>query len=166
VEDVSWLDCQETMRRLGLLLPTEAQWEYATRAGTDSVWWTGNERGSWEGMVNLGDAAPDDTTQRMSRNDGWQTHAPVGWYPPNAFGLHEVMGNVAEWCRDGMGDYRLDVSPGDGELHASDTRHRANRGGDGQYDSTRARSAAREWNAPEYHNPWIGLRPSRRVETR
>ncbi len=161
VEDVSWLDCTETLRCLGLVLPTEAQWEYAERAGTTTPWWTGKDADSWEGKINIGDGDPRDNSHQMSRNDGWSSHAPIGTYPANAFGLHEVLGNVAEWCRDLFGDYTLDVSPGDGERLVSGARHRMVRGGNGESAAIRARSASREIRTPEDHTPWIGVRPAR-----
>jgi formylglycine-generating enzyme required for sulfatase activity/serine/threonine protein kinase len=166
VEDVSWFDCSETVRRLGLDLPTEAQWEYATRAGTTTIWWTGDTADSWEGVINIGDRDPADPGHELSIHDGWSSHAPVGVYPPNGFGLHEVLGNVNEWCRDGYGPYALDVKSGDGERLVKDSRHRVVRGGGGESLALRARPASRLPRAPEDRTPWIGLRPACRVQGR
>jgi formylglycine-generating enzyme required for sulfatase activity len=166
VEDVSWLDCTETLRRLGLVMPTEAQWEYAERAGTTTIWWTGNDGESWEAKINIGDGDPRDPSHQMSRNDGWSSHAPVGTYPANAFGLHEVLGNVSEWCRDLYGDYTLEVSKGDGQRLVPGSRHHIVRGGGGESTCDRARSGSRAIRTPEDHTPWIGLRPSRALTGR
>jgi formylglycine-generating enzyme required for sulfatase activity len=161
VEDVSWFECTETVRRLGLVLPTEAQWEYAERAGTTTIWWTGNDSASWEGVINIGDLDPRDPGHDASKHDGWSSHAPIGTYPPNGFGLHEVLGNVGEWCRDAYGEYALDVRSGDGERQVRNSRHHVVRGGGGESIAIRARSAFRLPRAPEDHTPWIGLRPAR-----
>ena len=84
VADVSWNDCQEFCRKTGLRLPTEAQWEYACRAGAD------RSRGE---TVRIGDVA------WCYSNSGERTH-PVGEKDANAFGLHDMHGNVFEWCED------------------------------------------------------------------
>jgi len=88
VEMVSWNDCRDFCARTGLELPTEAQWEYACRAGTDTPYSTGERLTAKEARVN--GAAFD---------EGSGT-APVGSFPPNGFGLHDLHGNVPEWCQD------------------------------------------------------------------
>src|SRR5262245_14637069 len=124
VEQVSWFSCDELMRRLQLTLPTEAQWEYAARAGTETIWWTGGEKESLEGAANLADVA----NQRMMQaslgggdveawlDDGHARSSPVGSYRANPFGLHDVVGNVSEWCRDSMCSYNDEHRKGDGQL--------------------------------------------------
>ncbi len=85
VEQVSWDDCQEFCTKTGLSLPTEAQWEYACRAGTS---------GPFAGTGNL-----DDMGWHRKNSGGRRTH-PVGEKKPNQFGLHDMHGNVWEWCED------------------------------------------------------------------
>ena len=113
VELVSWNQCQRELTRLHLDIPTEAQWEYAARAGTQSVWWLGNEKESLRGVVNIADKAAkeragvtwDSIRDWPDNDDGFVIHAPVGSYGANPWGLHEVHGNIREWCRDWFGNY-------------------------------------------------------------
>lgn len=95
VESVSWHDCQEFCRKVGqgLRLPTEAEWEYACRAGT-----TGDYAGE------IGDMA------WYSDNSGEKTH-PVGSKQPNLWGLYDMHGNVWEWCEDRYSEEYYASSP-------------------------------------------------------
>jgi formylglycine-generating enzyme required for sulfatase activity len=124
VEQVSWEDCRETVERLGLVLPTEAQWEYAARGGTRTPWWTGGEPQSIQGAANIADQSFGRyfaTVQRWESwlDDGYGRHAPVGSFRANPFGLHDTVGNVTEWCRDWIGPYSERARSGDGERMAS-----------------------------------------------
>src|SRR6185503_3453921 len=91
VEQVSWTTCSEVLSRMDLLLPTEAQWEYAARAGTLSVWWTGDVKESLAGAANVADSfcrkngGPSVWVYEDWLDDGYSVHAPVGSYAPNAF---------------------------------------------------------------------------------
>jgi WD40 repeat protein/formylglycine-generating enzyme required for sulfatase activity len=94
VTEVSWLDCQEFIKKLnaktngGYRLPTEAEWEYACRAGTTTAY-------------SFGDSITKDEA-----NVAWGTSTKmVGSYKPNAFGLYDMHGNVWEWCEDWKADY-------------------------------------------------------------
>ena len=103
VESVTWFECVEFARRLGLALPTEARWEYAVRAGADQDWPWGDDRRSIAGMDNILDKRSG--AGRVVSSDGlledpYYFHAPVGSMRPNAFGLYDVPGNVKEWCQD------------------------------------------------------------------
>jgi len=87
--------------RLGLSLPSEAQWEYGCRGGTTTVWWTGNEMESLHGAANWMDRYANEHGNDLAAkwlDDGNSNHSRVGSYLPNGFGLHDVTRNVWEWC--------------------------------------------------------------------
>jgi formylglycine-generating enzyme required for sulfatase activity len=91
-------------------------------------------------------------------------HAKVGSYAANAFGLHDVLGNVWEWCRDENVNYGVSVESGDGlrgvEVQGG-FRARALRGGSFKVVASFARSADRAMATPEARNDVLGLRPAR-----
>lgn len=163
VEKVDWEDCRLVLSRLGLLLPTEAQWEYAGRAGTDTPWWTGEDPNGIDEGGNLADKYAKEHGG-LSRwqfetglNDGHTVHAPVGQYRPNAFGLHDTMGNLYEWVRDEYGPYDGGAAPY--------KNYRVIRGGAYDANAVYARSSARLWRQQRYggRDPDVGCRPSKRV---
>lgn len=91
-------------------LPTEAEWEYAARAGTTGRNYWGSGLGNPCAYANIHDMTskrvfPELTTKNHSCKDGYEVSAPVGSYKPNAFGLYDMMGNVWEWVGDWYGDY-------------------------------------------------------------
>ncbi|MEP3478411.1 MAG: formylglycine-generating enzyme family protein [Fuerstiella sp.] len=99
VVHLSWIDVQEYCKWAGKSLPSEAQWEYAARAGQQGNFYPwGNQRNPdgkqlqniWQGTFPIEDTA----------EDGFKTTAPVGTFPANQFGLHDMTGNVWEWCAD------------------------------------------------------------------
>jgi len=171
VEQVSWTECDDTLTELALELPTEAQWEYAARSGTSTPWWTGDAKESLAGAANIADRA----AARAGANwpgiadwpeldDGFGVHAPVGSFRASAFGLHDMNGNVWEWCRDWFGSYDSPVREGDGERNATDKRFRINRGGSFYHDAAHARSACRNNSAPETRINHLGVRAARVLE--
>jgi formylglycine-generating enzyme required for sulfatase activity len=164
VEQVSYEDCAVVARRLGLVLPTEAQWEHACRAGTSSPWWTGDERGSLAGAANVADRTWRAEGGRGEfeewLEDGYVVHAPVGALKPNAFGLHDVHGNVWEWCRDWYCREAHELRPGDGERVVPHGAYRVYRGGSWYISARLARSADRGWREPGDSNASLGFRPA------
>ncbi len=126
VEKVSWIDAMEFCARLNetasppegweYTLPTEAQWEYACRAGTTTPFWWGNE---WEeGRANAGNGPLAGDQKKYFQENGLPTDStmPVWTFDPNPWGLYDVTGNVWEWCADSVstdpegpetGDYRV-----------------------------------------------------------
>jgi formylglycine-generating enzyme required for sulfatase activity len=170
VEMVSWLDADRVLGRLGLVLPTEAQWEYGARANTSTPWWTGAQRESLRGTVNLADrsatraGAPWFTPEDWpDLDDGYPVHAPVDAFLPNPFGLFQVHGNLAEWCREPYAFYDTPARDGDGERRGGQT-HRITRGGKFDDIAARARSAYRPGEVPEYRSHAVGLRPARAID--
>jgi len=169
VEMVSWDDAVGVLERLALTLPTEAQWEYAARAGTETPWWTGFERETLIGAANLADRAAAaigaqwvDIAAWPELDDGYPVHAPVGSFPANGFGLHDTIGNVWEWCWDDSGSYDRALRPGDGRRERDpDKAFRINRGGSFSNSAARARSSYRNATAPSSPAHSLGLRPVR-----
>jgi formylglycine-generating enzyme required for sulfatase activity/serine/threonine protein kinase len=167
VEEVSWTDAMRILSRLGLVLPTEAQWEYGARAGTSTPWWTGTEKESLRGAVNLRDGYAQvhglgvSTSAETWLDDGYTAHAPVGSFRANGFGLHDTAGNLWELCREPFGRYDLPVREGDGERIGTTQTSRMIRGSSYFAGSVSARSAARFDVTPDYRDFSIGLRPAR-----
>ena len=146
VERVSWEDAQAFCRKLSEMdgvtyrLPTEAEWEYACRAGTDTEWYWGDR---W-----------DDTLSWIGPPTGGETKS-VGTKPANPWGLYDMIGNVWEWCEDSYGPYAPDeaVDPKAG----GDDKHVC-RGGGAWSIWRYARSAARG-NGPPDDSDWhLGFR--------
>lgn len=151
IEGVSWRAAQAWLRRAGggLRLPSEAEWEHAARAGTSGAYYWGevmNPELCWFGQ-----------------GAAWRTHPPREHLDcGNAFGLVDVLGNVAEWCQDAFLPWRQDL-PADGRpaepplLGAA----RVLRGGDGFATATQCTCAARNGARETDWGAGIGLRVAR-----
>jgi len=150
VEMVSWDDAQAFCKKLSertrqtVRLPSEAEWEFACRAGTTTAYYSG------DAVADLGRAA---WYNANSRN----TAHPVGQKEPNAFGIHDMHGNVWEWCQDyGQERYKPEAAvdpqgPPEGQLRVS-------RGGFWDNGPGPCRSADRIRNAPGHRVNYIGFR--------
>ena len=145
VEQVSWNDCQEYLKNAGsgYRLPTEAEWEYACRAGTKTRFHSGNSD------FNLASAA------WYKNNSGKQTH-PVAQRQANAWGFYDMHGNVWEWCADWVGDYPQGVVE-DPQGPSSGT-FRVLRGGSWDCTPRYCRSAFRGSFKPDYRFSSYGFR--------
>jgi formylglycine-generating enzyme required for sulfatase activity len=160
VEFMTWDDCAECLPNAGLLLPTEAQWEYACRAGTETPWWIGDD----EMLVLLGGNIQFPISSEDS--SGRVRVRRVGLGHSNAFGLHDTIGNVSEWCRDSDSeDYWNPPAAGDGlrsrGIHDLGSIIRMARGGGWGNSTAHARSAARSYCTPGIRLHSLGVRPAR-----
>ena len=153
VVNVSWNDaaafCVWLSKKEGkkYRLPTEAEWEYACRAGTTTRYSFGNDpeglvkyANSWDaGVIEKWPAA----SNRLKGNDGYIFTAPVGSFLPNPFGLYDMHGNVNQWCADWFGkDYYSVSGVDDPQGPATGTQH-VLRGGSFVYHAAACRCAAR-----------------------
>ena len=148
VEQVSWYDCQEFLRKAGegYRLPTEAEWEYACRAGSSMRFCFGDEE------EKLGEYA------WFSDNYGSTTH-PVGQRKPNSWGFLDMHGNVWEWCQDRYGAYPSGPATDPSGPTSGDPV--VLRGGSWYYYPGHCRSANRPWFRPDYQNYFVGFRAAR-----
>lgn len=157
VENVNWFEAMTFAGKLNEIfledlpngyifsLPTEAQWEYACRAGTSSRYYNGD---------SLDDLSKIAWYKENSLGKTW----PVGKKEPNQWGLYDMLGNVAEWCFDAPSDYPLApsldwIGEGNGEV-------RAIRSGSWNtpVDSSAFRCACRLWVPPDSKRSWFGFR--------
>ncbi len=112
VVKVSWRDCQKFIHKLMQMtgeryaLPTEAQWEYAARAGSTTAYFWGHQIDCTRAMY-ANNPPKNDACVAANRAKGLEPgcRAPVKQYPPNAWGLYDMHGNVWEWCLDTFGRY-------------------------------------------------------------
>lgn len=169
VENMLWNDARAALHRHGLDLPTEVQWEYAARAGTETYWFTGNHPRSLEGYANVAGFETRPAARRGFRaafDDGETGVAPVGAFLPNPFGLHDMLGNVWEWCRDAYVEKLTSVNPrpGDGLREVPGPRpSRCIRGGSFDQPIQYGRPGQRNFWPIERTNRELGIRPQRPV---
>ena len=161
VVNVSWNDakqfCNWLTKREGrqYRLPTEAEWEYCCRAGTDTVYASGDDAGSLAEVANIADASylamladrfpmtpffGEDSDRAAAWDDGFAFTAPAGSFRPSAFGLYDMPGNVAEWCEGAFGGGRIA------------------RGGSFHSLPPEVASALRQWHAPKFRRDDLGFR--------
>jgi formylglycine-generating enzyme required for sulfatase activity len=138
VENISWNDAKEFCEKLARMtgkiyrLPSEAEWEYACRAGTTSAYAGDLKAMAWYGKPIIG-----------------RTH-PVGQKQPNAFGLYDMHGNVREWCEDVWhGNYNDAPTDGSAWVSGGNSSFRVLRGGSWFVLGSSCRSASRDFSRPD-----------------
>ncbi|MEA1947516.1 MAG: formylglycine-generating enzyme family protein [Thermodesulfobacteriota bacterium] len=152
VERVSWNDVQEFIHKLNnkeetnkYRLPTEAEWEYAARADTESAYCFSSDikvlsQYAWYRINSAG-----------------KTH-PIGQLKPNAWGLYDVHGNVHEWCQDWFDRNYYSQSPSNSPLGPSSGLAKVSRGGDWGNEDWYCRSASRSLSSPDRRSNRLGFR--------
>jgi len=158
VDNVSWDDAQEFVRRLNVIektgkyrLPTEAEWEYAARAGNVAKYASGDDAATLGDYAWFRDNAHEETVGGQR-----QTH-PVGGKKPNALGLYDMYGNVWEWVQDRYADAYV-ADPVTNPKGPTEGAQRVLRGGSWNNNASNCRSAYRNRNDPSNRNNNIGFR--------
>jgi formylglycine-generating enzyme required for sulfatase activity len=159
VINIGWGDAQAFAEWLSrkthkkFRLPSEAEWEYAARAGTTTRYYWGDEVGSNQANCN----------SCGSRWDGDST-APVGSFAANAWGLFDMAGNAGEWMQDCYSDSYRDAPTDGSAFSGGDCKQRVVRGGAWSEAAENMGSAFRDFNLPDYHYMNIGFRLARELE--
>ena len=140
VENVNWHEAKRFCEKLGYRLPTEAEWEYAVRAGTTGDYYGSLNRIAW-----------------YQKNSNNQTH-PVAKKSPNSFGLYDMSGNVSEWVNDWYGEDYYKVSPKNNPQGPRNGHSRVLRGGSFNFLSYFFRSSFRSLSLPDFRHYTYGFR--------
>ncbi len=152
VQHVSWRECNETLIKLGLALPSEAQWERAARGGSGTPFWSGTQIADLQGVANVADRSAAQylfekgISFSTELDDGHVLTSPVGIYRANKFGMHDVLGGVWEHCQTGINLYRRV------------------RGGSFDQPGWVTRSAHVYENREDFRDYNLGVRPARTID--
>ncbi len=172
VVNVSWNDATEFCKWLSRLegadyrLPTEAQREYACRAGSRGLWPNGDDPEAMASHGNIFDRATEGKYEPhggIKASDGYAFTAPVGRSTANDFGLHDMHGNVWEWCSDRL-DFAVGYynnAPASDRIGPASGERRVSRGGSWYDPPVHTRSAFRSGGFPDDPHRDLGFRVSR-----
>jgi len=165
--NVTWNDATKfcewagAVTKRGVGLPTEAEWEYACRAGTKTVYFTGDKEETLMGSANVADRkyrlklrtyAPADF------DDGYTFTSPEGSFHPNPFGLYDMVGNAQEWCEDYWDDQYDGKSTKKDPVNTNESPDHVLRGGSWALPPVFGRSYYRSLLEPATTNCWTGFR--------
>lgn len=175
VVNVTWNDAVALSQWLSVKegkayrLPTEAEWEYACRAGTRTRYYSGDDPQILLEVANTFAAdtkagRSDWTIYATAGHDGFEFTAPVGSFTPNPWSLYDMHGNVWEWVADWYGDNYYAASPIENPPGPDRGEVRVRRGGSWHTWSFYVRSSFRNWNKPDTRYTLVGIRLLREVD--
>ena len=163
VTQVSWNDAQNYIAWLnnqkggqGYRLPTEAEWEYAARAGSSTYYYWGHEPSG-----EYANGRDPSIKGGIWPKDGYDKLSPVGAFHPNAWKLHDMSGNVKEWCQDWYGEDYYKKSPSNNPKGPVTGEEKVLRGGTWYSNPQFMRHSHRDKIAQDYKNNGIGFRLAR-----
>ena len=168
---IDWTTIHGGLGRVGLTLPTEAQWERAARGGSDQPWSFGDDPSRLHEYANYADLSRQGAEGVRegqfdpANDDGFPAQAPVGEFLANPFGLYDVHGNALEWCLDARVEYAVEPVDGTG-LRVDDKpiQTRGLRGGSYAVLPLKTRSWFRNSGSPGSAAPNVGFRPARALD--
>jgi formylglycine-generating enzyme required for sulfatase activity len=148
---VSWEEARAFCAWAGKRLPSEAEWEYAARAGRDDRWFWWGEKYDWMWANNLG----------VGGRDRWREAAPPGSFGPDPYGLYDMIGNAAEWVQDCYHPSLLGAPRDGASWEEAACGRRVRRGGSWKDDATLLRVSARLGVVPQERDRSLGFRCAR-----
>jgi sulfatase modifying factor 1 len=167
VVNVSWEDAvmfaEWLSRKSGqtFRLPTETEWEYAARAGSSKSRFWGNNPEEACTYANVADRTAKKQRGKWTTftcDDGYAVAAPVGSFKPNGYGLHDVLGNVWEWCQDTYNSEAYTKLPKDNPVYEGSGEYRSMRGGGWSNGPRGTLSAHRVGLSPDFGHHALGFR--------
>ncbi len=167
VVNVSWEDAVAFAQWLSqesgktFRLPTEAEWEYATRAGSNASRFWGNNPDEACKYANVADMTAKkkwDKWTTFTCDDGYAASAPVGSFLPNDYGLNDTLGNVWEWCEDVYNSEAYTKLPKDNPVYSGSGEYRVMRGGGWSNGPLGIRSSHRVGLSPNFGHHALGFR--------
>ena len=170
IMDVSWHDASDFIDWVGqvtgvaLRLPTEAEWEYVARAGSEQSFTYGSDEALLCDYANIADGSTSIGWRNKKCSDGFKTTAPVGSFKPNAYGIYDMHGNVWEWLGDcWFRNYRQAPEDSRPWTKSGGCSVRAQRGGSWFYGADEARSSYRSKGKELDKSVTLGFRLARDI---